>query len=39
MDKKTLASYIDHTVLKPDTQVKDIEKLCKEAADDPLRKV
>lgn len=33
MDKKTLASYIDHTILKADTQVKDVEKLCKEAAE------
>ena len=33
MDKKTLASYIDHTILKPDAQVKDVEKLCKEAAE------
>jgi deoxyribose-phosphate aldolase len=33
MDKKTLASYIDHTILKADAQVKDIEKICKEAAE------
>lgn len=33
MDKKTLASYFDHTILKADAQVKDIEKLCKEAAE------
>lgn len=33
MDKKTLASYIDHTLLKADAQEKDIEKLCKEAAE------
>lgn len=33
MDKKTLASYIDHTILKADAQVKDVEKLCKEAAE------
>lgn len=33
MDKKTLASYIDHTILKADVQVKDVEKLCKEAAE------
>lgn len=33
MDKKTLASYIDHTILKADALVKDIEKLCKEAAE------
>jgi deoxyribose-phosphate aldolase len=33
MDKKTLASYIDHTILKADAKVLDIEKLCKEAAE------
>jgi deoxyribose-phosphate aldolase len=33
MDKKTLASYIDHTILKADAQPKDVEKLCKEAAE------
>lgn len=33
MDKKTLASYIDHTILKADAQQKDVEKLCKEAAE------
>ncbi|MDF2592463.1 MAG: deoxyribose-phosphate aldolase [Clostridia bacterium] len=33
MDKKTLASYIDHTILKADAQGKDVEKLCKEAAE------
>ncbi|MGB7605632.1 MAG: deoxyribose-phosphate aldolase [Lutisporaceae bacterium] len=33
MDKKTLASYIDHTILKADAQEKDVEKLCKEAAE------
>ena len=33
MDKKTLASYIDHTILKADAQFKDVEKLCKEAAE------
>lgn len=33
MDKKTLASYIDHTILKADVQPKDVEKLCKEAAE------
>ncbi len=36
MDKKTIietiASYIDHTALKPNTNAKDIEKLCAEAA-------
>jgi len=32
MDKKTLASYIDHTILKADAEEKDVEKLCKEAA-------
>lgn len=33
MDKKTLASYIDHTILKADAQVKDVEKICKEAVE------
>jgi deoxyribose-phosphate aldolase len=27
-----IAGYIDHTVLKPTTTVKDVEKLCEEAA-------
>lgn len=26
-----IANYIDHTVLKPETQLKDVEKLCEEA--------
>lgn len=29
--KKNLASYIDHTLLKPDTSSEDIDKLCQEA--------
>jgi deoxyribose-phosphate aldolase len=33
MDKKTLASYIDHTILKADALINDIEKLCREAAE------
>ena len=28
-----IASYIDHTILKPFTTINDIEKLCKEAAE------
>lgn len=31
MDRKLLASYIDHTALKPDILKTDIEKLCDEA--------
>lgn len=31
MDKKNLASYIDHTLLKPETAIVDIKKLCDEA--------
>ena len=31
MDRKLLASYIDHTALKPDIVKTDIEKLCDEA--------
>lgn len=31
MDKKRLASYIDHTILKPDAKDEDIKKLCAEA--------
>ncbi|MFZ5352692.1 MAG: deoxyribose-phosphate aldolase [Bacillota bacterium] len=31
MDKKTLAVYIDHTVLKPEATANDVTKLCKEA--------
>ena len=33
MDKKTLAFYIDHPILKADAHINDIEKLCKEAAE------
>lgn len=33
MDKITLASFIDHTVLKPDAMEKDVIKLCQEAAE------
>lgn len=33
MTRSELASYIDHTVLKPDTVAADIEKLCREAAE------
>jgi deoxyribose-phosphate aldolase len=33
MDKKTLASYFDHTILKADAKEQDVEKLCKEAAE------
>lgn len=32
MTRSELASYIDHTVLKPNTVAADIEKLCQEAA-------
>jgi deoxyribose-phosphate aldolase len=31
MDKKILAKYIDHTLLKAEAEPKDIEKLCSEA--------
>lgn len=31
MNRTTLASYIDHTVLKPDTKEGDIIRLCREA--------
>ncbi len=30
-DNKSLASYIDHTLLKPDATRADIDKLCDEA--------
>ena len=33
MDKKTIASMIDHTLLKPEATPAQIEKLCREAAD------
>lgn len=33
MDKKTVFSHIDHTLLKPDAQWKDIDRVCKEAVD------
>lgn len=31
MDRQSLARYIDHTVLKPDTKEGDVIKLCREA--------
>lgn len=31
MDKKDLAKLIDHTLLKSDTKIEDIKKLCEEA--------
>lgn len=33
MDEKKLASYIDHTILKPDILTSDIKKLCEEAVE------
>lgn len=33
MDEKKLASYIDHTILKPDVLTFDIKKLCEEAVE------
>ncbi len=33
MDKKTIASMIDHTLLKPETTPAQVEKLCAEAAE------
>lgn len=33
MDKKTVFSHIDHTLLKPDAQWKDVDRVCKEAVD------
>src|SRR6476469_6590677 len=34
-----LASYIDHTVLRPTTLVSDVEKICKEATDNKFAAV
>ena len=34
-----IASYIDHTILKPTTLISDVEKLCKEAVDHKLAAV
>ena len=34
-----IASYIDHTILKPTTLIRDVEKLCKEAVDHQLAAV
>jgi len=31
MNKKELAAYIDHTLLKPEATIEDIKKLCEEA--------
>ncbi|MGL5721429.1 MAG: deoxyribose-phosphate aldolase [Brevinema sp.] len=39
MDKKTLAAYIDHTLLKPEAQPKDIDVLCQEAIDNSFASV
>ena len=33
MDEKTLASYIDHTLLRADATEEDIRKLCLEGTD------
>ena len=33
MDKKTVFSHIDHTLLKPEAQWKDVDRVCKEAVD------
>lgn len=33
MDKRTIASMIDHTLLKPEATPEQIEKLCREAAE------
>ena len=33
MDKKTIASMIDHTLLKPEATLAQVEKLCAEAAE------
>ena len=33
MDKKTIASMIDHTLLKPEATPAQVEKLCAEAAE------
>lgn len=39
MNKQELASYIDHTNLAPQAGVSDIEKLCKEAAENNFASV
>ena len=36
---KSLSQYIDHTLLKPDATVEEIEKLCKEAVDHGFKTV
>lgn len=33
MDKKTVFSHIDHTVLKPETTFLEVDRICKEAVD------
>ena len=33
MDRSTLAGMIDHTLLRPEATVEDIEALCTEASD------
>ncbi len=36
MDKNTVFSHIDHTLLKPEATWKDVEKVCREAVDNGM---
>jgi deoxyribose-phosphate aldolase len=36
MDKKTVFSHVDHTLLKPESQWKDVDRVCKEAVDNGM---
>ena len=36
MEKNTVFSYIDHTLLKPDATWKEVERVCKEAVDNGM---
>lgn len=36
MDKKTVFSHIDHTLLKPEAQWSDVDRLCREAVDNGM---
>lgn len=36
MDKKTVFSHIDHTILKPEAQWKDVDRVCREAVDNGM---
>lgn len=36
MDKKTVFSHVDHTLLKPDATARDVDRVCREAVDNGM---